>query len=281
MTAPLPPLPLAAWRSTRDRLHRWARLAGAVRRQCCPPRKHWWHIGLLPTARGLTTGPFASAGGSAELELELRTGELRLTADDGSERRLPLAEDPAGAGRERLLAALGEVGIAAELPTFDGATAEGYDAAAAGDYLRALLAVAAAFRQLQAELPGETSPLQLWPHHFDLALSWFSGRAVPGKETAPADEREESITLGFSTGDDGEPEPYLYALAYPWPAGAESRPLPVGRWHRRGWSGGQLSWAKVVETADPAATLLAFARGAWKALMRAHGALATAAPRAR
>src|SRR4029079_11132465 len=106
MSRALSPLPLAEWRPTRDRLHRWARLAGAVRRQCSPHRKHWWHIGLVPSPRGLTTTPFGTPHGCAELELDLHRGELRLTADDAREQHVSLAKDPAGDGREDLIAAL-------------------------------------------------------------------------------------------------------------------------------------------------------------------------------
>ena len=49
---------------------------------------------------------------------------------------------------------------------------------------------------------------------------------MPGKEHCEPDERNESVTVGFSTGDDGHPEPYLYALAYPWPAAWTPRRCP-------------------------------------------------------
>ena len=283
MKAALSPLPLAEWRPTRDRLHRWARLAGAVRRQCSPHRKHWWHIGLVPSARGLTTTPFGTPHGCAELELDLHRGELRLTADDAREQHLSLAKDPAAEGRDELLAALSSLDATVELPKLDGASPGDYDAAAARRYLRVLHAVATALRQLQAECHEETSPLQLWPHHFDLALSWFSGHAVPGKEHCEPDERNQSVTVGFSTGDDGDPEPYLYALAYPWPVGVDVAPLPAGRWHGPGWNGGFLSWGDAVASDDPQGTVLAFARATRQRLAAAQrypSPLATASSRA-
>lgn len=271
MSRALSPLPLAEWRPTRDRLHRWARLAGAVRRQCSPHRKHWWHIGLVPSARGLTTTPFGTPHGCAELELDLHRGELRLTADDAREQHVSLAKDPAGEGRDELLAALASLEASVELPRLDGATAGDYDAAAARRYLRVLHAVATALRQLQAECHEETSPLQLWPHHFDLALSWFSGRPVPGKEHSEPDERNESVTIGFSTGDDSDPEPYLYALAYPWPAEVEAARLPAGHWHTPGWTGGYLPWSEAVAGGAPEETVLIFARAARRTLAEAQG----------
>jgi hypothetical protein len=265
-------LPLASWKPTRDRLHGWARLAGAVRRQACPHRKHWWHISLLPTARGLTTGPFPAGDGSAEIELLLRRGELQLATSGGEDRRLSLAADPGGDGREALASALASIGVQAELPAA-AATAGDYDADAAGRYLDALAAVVCAFQRWQGDLHGETSPIHLWPHHFDLALSGFSGRVVPGMESAEPEHRDESVTVGFSTGDDGDPEPYLYAIAHPWPAGLVMEPLPAGRWHGGNWKGGFLPWAEVAASDDPGATVLAFCRAASQAFMIAQAAV--------
>jgi hypothetical protein len=145
-----------------------------------------------------------------------------------------------------------------------------YDAAAAGRYLKVLLTAAAAFRELQAELPGETSPLQLWPHHFDLAVTWFSGRTVEGMENAAPEHRDESVTLGLSTGDDADPEPYLYAIAHPWPRGVETRPLATGRWHAGAWNGGYLPWCEAVAGGEPGAEALAFCRSAQAALAAAQ-----------
>ena len=184
---------------------------------------------------------------------------------------MSLARDPAAQGRDELLAALASLDASVELPKIDDATAGDYDAAAARRYLRVLHAVATALRQLQAECHEETSPLQLWPHHFDLALSWFSGRAVPGKEHCEPDERNESVTVGFSTGDEGDSEPYIYALAYPWPAEVEAARLPAGRWHGPGWSGGYLPWSEAVASSDPQGRVLTFARAARLALAEAQG----------
>ena len=93
---------------------------------------------------------------------------------------------------------------------------------------------------------------------------------MPGKERCEPDERNESVTVGFSTGDDGDPEPYLYALAYPWPAGVETAALATGGWHGAGWNGGYLRWREAVASSDPLGTVLAFARAARRALAEAQ-----------
>jgi hypothetical protein len=267
-------LDLAAWRPTRDRLHRWARLAGSVRRQRSPYRKHWWHIGLLPAARGLTTGPFGIPGGAAEISLDLVAGELALQADDGRETRLALALDPATDGFAGLRAGLVELGAEVEMMGFGEPTPGAYDAAAARCYLRVLSAVGCALRAVQAELPGEASPIQLWPHGFDVAMTWLSGRLIPGQERVEdPEQRDETVTVGFSTGDANDPYPYLYAIAHPWPAAAKERVPEVGRWHASGWNGIVMPWAEVVASGDAITQVTSFARSAWMHLAGAQGAL--------
>jgi hypothetical protein len=276
--APLSALPLTAWRPTRDRLHRWARLAGAVRRQRSPARDHWWHVSLQVSARGLTTGPFPAPGGAAEILLDLVGGVVLVSASDGWELRVPLAADPAQQGGQRLLEGLTDLGLRVELPSFVGPTPGPYDAAAAARYLRVLATVDGSLRLLQAELPGVTSPVQLWPHHFDLAVTWMTGRVVAGKEEAPAEERDEQVGMGFSTGDEGDPDPYLYAVALPWPDGVESELLPVGGWHSSGWRGAVLPWTEVAASPDPAATAVSFWRGAQTAFADALASRAATLP---
>jgi len=270
--APLSSLALDEWRPTRDRLHRWARLAGAVRRQRSPHRKHWWHIGLLPSARGLTTGPFGRDGGTAEIVLDLVASQLAFYADDGRELRLPLAMDPA-AGLDAFRDALRRFSCEIDLMGLGEPTPGVYDADAAGRYLRVLGAVGCAFRTVQAELAGEVSPIQLWPHGFDVAMTWLSGRVIAGLERATdAEQRDETVTVGFSTGDAGDPHPYLYAIAHPWPARAKESPPTMGAWHASGWNGIVMPWAEAAASDDPIDHAAAFVRAGWRQLAAAQGA---------
>lgn len=66
-------------------------------------------------------------------------------------------------------------------------------------------------------------------------------------------------------------------VACAWPAGVETSPLPVGRWHGPGWSGGYLGWAEAAASGDPGSTVLAFARAARRALADAQRAPAARA----
>jgi hypothetical protein len=266
----LPPLHLADWRATRDRLHGWARYAGAVRRQLAPPRLHGWHGSLQVSARGVTTGPFPVPGGEGEIVLDLVAENLLICASDGWEMRLPLAADPVGPARQRLVDGLAELQVSVELPALDEPSPGIYDPALTVRYLRVLSRIHGVLRTLQAELELESdgrpprsqvSPVQLWPQPFALALTWFSGRTVRGRESAAPEERDEQVGLGFSTGE-GDADPYLYGICHPWPKGVEARALALGRWHTPGWRGAVLPWREAVATSDPLATAAGFWREA-------------------
>ena len=124
-------------------------------------------------------------------------------------------------------------------------------------------AMSGTLHRFAQEIGGEQSPVQVWPHHFDMALTWFSGRRVPGIDPGDVEAAAEQITVGYSTGDDAVPMPYVYATAYPHPEDLAEGLLPApGRWTkgRDGFAGGILAYDDAVETGDPGGTILRFLR---------------------
>jgi hypothetical protein len=59
MSRRLPKLSLVDGRPTRDTLHEYAWIAGKIRAHSSPRSKHWWHVTLAVSARGLTTAGIA------------------------------------------------------------------------------------------------------------------------------------------------------------------------------------------------------------------------------
>jgi hypothetical protein len=54
----------------------------------------------------------------------------------------------------------------------------------------------------------------------------FSGKLVDGKDSNDWSSSREQMNFGFSTGDDGIPEPYFYVTAYPFNQKLLNEPLP-------------------------------------------------------
>ena len=157
--------------------------------------------------------------------------------------------------------ALTELGIAASVDAeqfSDDATLT-YDPDQARRLWQVFSLVNLTLARFKGSLREETGPIVLWPHNFDLAFLWFSGRKVAGQDPADPEHADEQMNFGFEPGDAGIPEPYFYVTAYPKPDGFAGSPLPAGAtWQTEGWTGAVLRYAELLKQDDPAEHLLAF-----------------------
>jgi len=86
-----------------------------------------------------------------------------------------------------------------------------------------------------------TTPVRCWPHHFDIATLLNIGQ-----------EKLQSIGIGFSPGDNKNPEPYYYITMWPYPD-LEKVSLPdisIGKWNIEGWIGTSLSASAIIKNTD-------------------------------
>lgn len=256
-----PPLALAGWRPSRDTLHRYAKVLGAIRGELTPKQKHWRHISLRVTQDGLSTTAIPSAAAGFELLLDFSAHRLTIDTERGQARHVPLAGQAAATLAGQILAALAEMDIPAEIDRGklgDAAPGE-YDRAAVERCGHALRRIDEVFRRFKSRLGSGTSPVQFWPHHFDLAMSWFSGRLVPGVDPKDEEAAEEQMTFGFSTGDETIADPYFYITAYPPVAELAQIALPPGSsWNARHWQGAVMTYEFLTGVDRPEEKLLDF-----------------------
>ncbi len=258
-----PPLALADWQPTLETLQTYAKLIGKVRRALTPRHKHWYHVSLRVASTGLTTRPIPAPPRTFELLLDLTAHKLVITTSRGEQWRRPLVGQSAAEFCEDTLAALSRLDIHPEIDRslFSDTAPGAYDRTAVERYWQAISQLDVLFKQFKGELRQETSPVQLWPHHIDLAMLWFSGRLVPGQDPANEEYADEQLNFGFSPGDESIPHPYFYITAYPLPAGLTDTPLPgEAYWQTEGFTGAILMYEALVGAADPADTLLTFLR---------------------
>lgn len=260
-----PPLTLADWRPTRDTIQTYAQVLGKVRGAMAPRQKHWGHVSLHTTATGLTTGPMAAGNQVFEMVLDCTAHTLTISTSKGERLQMDLRGQSPKEFCETALAALDAIGIRPDIDQskFASETPGTYEKQAVETFWQALTQVDAVLKQFKGELRQETGPVQLWPHHFDIALLWFSGRLVSGEDAADEESADEQMNFGFSTGDSGIPNPYFYATAYPWPEGITEAALPAGAsWHTEGWKGALLMYDALLEQENPKEYLLSFLRAA-------------------
>jgi hypothetical protein len=138
-----------------------------------------------------------------------------------------------------------------------------HQAAAMG---RVLGSVTAAMVRFRARIAEECSPIQVWPHHFDLSMLWLPGAKIPGENPDDEEAADKQMNFGFTFGDDAIPEPYFYVTAYPLPDDLPGISLPDGSvWRSQGFNGAFLPYAGLLSAGEPSEYLLLL----WNTLLAA------------
>ncbi len=237
---PFPPLPLDEWEDSKETLHRYAQVVGKVRLETFPFRNHWWHVTLYVGARGLTTGPVPYGQLTFEITLDLLDNRLVVSTSEGEGFAFALDELPVAEFYDRLFDGLRSLGIdvsinAAPFELDDEQTLaqNTFHRVCDREYVRRywgiLVQVDQIFEQFAGRFNGKTSPVQLYWHSFDLAVTRFSGRRAPEREGADRVTREayshEVVSFGFWPGDRDVRAPAFYSYTAPEPEGLTQQPL--------------------------------------------------------
>lgn len=284
LRAELPPLPLDEWVQTKDTLHLWSQVVGKVRLATAAPRNHWWHAPLYLNARGLTTRRLHRDGITFEIAFDLAADALVVRTRRGAEASFPLEDGLSVAEFDRRLrrilrdfgvdVAIVETpyGVPMTTPFPEDIEHCRYQREYVQRWWDVLNWSDAVLEEFAGWFTGKTSPVHLFWHSFDLAVTRFSGRRAPGP--APTDPvaaeaySHEVVSFGFWAGDANVPFPAYYAYTAPEPAGLTETPLlPAAAAWQTGPTGSLalLPYEDVRTAEDPRATLLAFLDSAYRA----------------
>jgi Family of unknown function (DUF5996) len=280
----LPALQLEEWEATKDTLHLWAQIVGKIRMTSSAPRNHWWHAALYVDVRGITTRRLHAGGVTFQIDFDFVDHRLVVRTNRGGVESFPLVDGlSVAAFDEELHSALRRLGVDVpirEVPfgvpmtTPFPADAEhaSYDAGAVQRFWRILDWTDTVLEEFAGWYCGKTSPVHIFWHSFDLAMTRFSGQATPGASELDPVNREayshDVVSFGFWAGDTTTREPTYYAYAAPEPEGVRERALrpEQARWTDQGaGSLARLPYEAVRTAADPRATLLAFLESAYRA----------------
>jgi hypothetical protein len=277
----LPSLPLEDWKDTKETLHRYVQIVGKVRLENSPFRNHWWHVPLYVSTRGLTTSPIPYRNITFEISFDLMDNRLVVSTSEDEGFTFAMDDLPVAEFNRRLFDGLGALGIDLSINPKpfglgDERTLEEntfhyvYEREYVRRYWRVLVQVDQIFKEFAGRFNGKTSPVQLYWHSFDLAVTRFSGRRAPEREGADTVTREayshEVISFGFWPGDENVRAPAFYSYTAPEPEGLTEQPLrpEAAFWTPEG--GMALLMYDDVRNADsPKTTLLEFMESAYQA----------------
>jgi hypothetical protein len=278
-----PPMPLDKWEGTYNTLHLYLQIIGKIRLALFPPKNHWWHVALYVSSRGLTTLPIPYRAFNFTIEFDFIDHSLVITTSKGQTERIRLQNLTVAEFYRGVVSRLSDLGIDAPIkavpydvpdvstePFEKDTTHASYD----GEYVRrfwsVLVGVDSIFGEFRGHFLGKSTPVHLFWHHMDLALTFFSGKKAPEREGAGLVERDASshevISFGFWAGDKNVREPAFYAYASPPPEGLMDEPLkPEGAFWNREAGMALLMYNRVREEKSPQRAVLDFLDSVYRA----------------
>jgi hypothetical protein len=283
----LPQLHLDDWRATKDTLHLYSQILGKIRLATTAPRNHWWNAPLYVDVRGLTTRRLHHRDTTFEITIDFVVHALIVRTADGRTKSFELASGvPVADFDARIHATLKELGIDVAIkeqpfgvpmitPFAQDVEHASWDREAIERFGRILDWSDSVLEEFSGWFSGKTSPVHLFWHSFDLAVTRFSGRPGAPIDTDPVTQEaytHEVISFGYWPGDDNLGDAAYYSYTAPEPDGLGDQPLPAGAWTDSGTGSLAILPYEAVRTARaPRTTLLAFCQSAYEAGARLAG----------
>ncbi len=283
----LPDLHLADWRATKDTLHLYAQIIGKIRLATTAPRNHWWNAALYVDVRGLTTRRLRHRDTTFDIAIDFVDHAVIVRTADGRTRSFELIDGLSVAEFDaRIHALLGELGVDVQInekpygvpmttPFPEDREHASWDREAIARFGRVLDWSDSVLEEFSGWFNGKTSPVHVFWHGLDLAVTRFSGRPGAALDVDPVTREaysQEVISFGFWAGDDNLGDAAYYSYTAPEPDGLRDQPLSAGEWVPSGaGSLAVLPYEAVRTSSDPRSAVLAFCQSAYEAGARLAG----------
>ena len=284
----LPQLQVDDWEGTKNTLHLFMQIVGKLRLTLFPKQNHWWHVPLYVSCRGITTRSIPYGDILFDITFDFIEHRLVISCSTGKTRSYPLVGQSVASFYANLFSNLKELGVEVSikaepydvpfstLPFAEDTEHASYDADAVSQYWHILMFVNSVFEIFHGEYIGKSTPVHLFWHHADLALTRFNGKAAPPLNSGTKADKEayshEVISFGFWMGDAVVREPAFYAYTYPEPEGLADIPLqiPGASWNTDfGYSMLYYPFEPVRVSDHPGATLLNYLHTGYNIMAKA------------
>jgi|SRR5579884_1027819 len=228
---------------SRSYLQAVALIIGGLQRAFIKKQPHDWQHGLEVALRGLVTQPFKINGQPTGALIDLVKLKLRL---GGSQWPFSDYGPPELLNNVKTWLESNNQKVSLEVPPLD-ARPYRLNENQVKAYAQALWWCDEQFKLIKQSLPGQTSPSLLYPHHFDLAFSWF-----------PLEDARQ-LTVGFAAGDHTIVDPYIYLSVYPQPDGWLDHAIKEpAYWQTKDFIAAVLPYSSLATAAQPDQRLSSF-----------------------
>jgi len=273
-----PELSFEEGKETYQTIHLWTQIVGKIKLAKMPWINHSWHVALMVTPVGLTTGDLPSNGKHFQIDIDFLNHQLEIITSQNEVRKFNLMSLSVGAFYRNILASLKELGIEVKInptpnemedPTpLDKDERNSYVPEIATALHDTLLRSNEVFTQFRAGFIGKCSPVHFFWGSFDLAVSRFSGRKAPPHPggipnfpdwVARDAYSHEVSSCGFWPGNEAVPFAAFYSYIYPEPQGFKSATIkPENAYYHKDLGEFILPYKEVQQASDPSQKLLDF-----------------------
>lgn len=270
--------PFDDWVATRTTLHLYLQIVGKSLLELIPRRNHWWHATFKLTPRGLVSDPFVTNGTLHQFRFDLQGAAFAIDGEQQVCRQFELSDGLTVAAFYRAFHELAaQLGIpitirrpvpydhVVETPFGEDETHSRLDPRWLKTYWDTLVHSALVLERFANGFSVKRSPVQLFWHAMDLAVSYYSGRSLPPVEGMNESSRDafshETGGVGFKAGDEIFGFPFYFGYLYPSDERVMECPLvPDGAYWSTdgGFIRAILPQEALLATANPDATLLDF-----------------------
>jgi hypothetical protein len=217
-----------------------------------PQQKDYWHISLQTGPQGFRTTPIPNEDGTTfEISLNLLSHIVYISFSTGYEESIPLNGQSISELSSEILSVLESMNISPEIEIekFKDNSYLEYNPDIASDIFRSYSLIDSVFKAFKGTITFETSPVQLWPHHMDIAFTCYPHTK----------DNIEQITFGYLSGDSGIKEPYFYITVYPELKNyGQINLIDDAYWHTDEWQGAVLKYNDLIKTDNPGTILMGY-----------------------
>ncbi|HEX8331867.1 MAG TPA: DUF5996 family protein [Segetibacter sp.] len=268
------------WETTKMTLHLFMQIVGKIKLKSMPRKNHWWNLTLFINSKGVTTGSMPYTNGCFEVQFNFINHHLEINTNKGGSEAFNLQGISVAEFYTTIFKKLDALGIHVKilakpysLPDANPITTpfeemteyNAYDKEYVERFWSVLLWVHETFTEFSGRFYGKTSPVQLFWHHLDLAVTRFSSKKVPFSKDMKVSDKDayshEVVSFGFWAGDENVKEPAFYSYTYPSPKDLDKQPLEpsFAKWENNNGSAmALLLYNDLKKEVDPRNILLDF-----------------------